>query len=158
MKRTKNTNRFLLIDDSPRSDRTARQAKMFCERRMDVTVASSLLRAVTTFRETEDYPSVILINLGIKQQHAFELLAFLKQHEPTRDIPVVVLVADREQQRILSSYDQEVTFLFCPSKPRKLANVLSDLVDTRHGEMPGRAADFKGRRKPAAIPAWSAGT
>jgi len=57
-------------------------------------------------REGQPLPDLILLDLKLPRRSGFEVLSFVRQHEPTRHTPVVVLTSSDQEADIRRSYER----------------------------------------------------
>ncbi len=57
-------------------------------------------------REGHPFPELILLDLKLPRRSGFEVLSFVRQHEPTRHTPVVVITSSDQEQDIRLSYER----------------------------------------------------
>lgn len=57
-------------------------------------------------REGQPGPDLILLDLKLPRRSGFEVLSFVRQHEPTRHTPVVVLTSSDQEADIRRSYER----------------------------------------------------
>ena len=61
-------------------------------------------KGVYAYREIEDYPKVILLDLKLPKVDGLEVLRQIKSNERTKMIPVVVLTSSKEERDLVESY------------------------------------------------------
>lgn len=61
-------------------------------------------RGVFSDRDPEDLPEVVLLDLKLPKVDGLEVLRQLRENEPTRFLPVVILTSSREEQDLLRGY------------------------------------------------------
>ncbi len=54
---------------------------------------------------TDALPALVLLDLKLPRRSGFEVLEFIRAHEPTRRIPVVVLTSSNQETDIRRAYD-----------------------------------------------------
>ncbi len=57
-------------------------------------------------RMGDPLPELILLDLKLPRRSGFEVLSFVRQHEPTRYTPVVVLTSSDQEKDIRRSYER----------------------------------------------------
>lgn len=57
-------------------------------------------------REGHPLPELILLDLKLPRRSGFEVLSFVRRHEPTRHTPVVVLTSSDQEKDIRRSYER----------------------------------------------------
>jgi len=57
-------------------------------------------------QEGHPLPELILLDLKLPRRSGFEVLSFVRQHEPTRHTPVVVITSSDQEQDIRLSYER----------------------------------------------------
>ena len=80
------------------------------------------------YRNVENYPSVILLDLRLPKVDGLEVLRRLKFDERTRNIPIAIVTSSKEDKDIVASYDLGVnSFISKPVEFDEFAKVISDL-------------------------------
>lgn len=105
--------RILLVEDNPHDLELALYAFRQHNLANDVRVARDgeealeylLARGEHEGREPHDDPQVILLDLKLPKVEGIEVLRSIKQHERTRNIPVVVLTSSAAESDLFETYN-----------------------------------------------------
>ncbi|HEX7005289.1 MAG TPA: hypothetical protein VF168_13985 [Trueperaceae bacterium] len=95
-----------------------------------VQVITDSATALEHLLEAEELPSALLLGLKFVRLSGVELLAELRSHERTRDLPVVLLTAGQEERERVGrevNYAKPVACLDKPLRFGLLASVLGNL-------------------------------
>ncbi len=89
-------------------------------------------------QEGHPFPELILLDLKLPRRSGFEVLSFVRQHEPTRHTPVVVITSSDQEQDIRLSYERGAnSFLVKPIGRDALINMVCTLkaywINLNHG-------------------------
>lgn len=104
---------ILLIEDNPDDAALIRYAFEKAEIRNPLVIVTDGDAAVDYIGRTGAYadrsglplPELILLDLKLPRRSGFEVLSFVRQHEPTRYTPVVVLTSSDQEADIRRSYE-----------------------------------------------------
>lgn len=107
------SNTILLVEDDPNDvlliQRAFRKTKVNYTLQVleDGEKAIDYLAGVGTYEDRDRYPIPVLLLLDLKlpRKSGHEVLAWLKQHQELKRLPVVVLTSSKESQDINQVYD-----------------------------------------------------
>lgn len=85
-------------------------------------------RGIYSDRVKLNNPKVVFLDLKLPKVSGLEVLAEMKKHEATRQIPVVVLTSSKEEQDIIAAYGLGVnSFIVKPVDFEKFMNAVAEL-------------------------------
>lgn len=97
-------------DDAELTERAFREAKVgnTVLRMRDGVEALDYLfaRGKHAARDVTDTPAMVLLDLNLPRVNGLEVLAALRSHERTRQLPVVILTSSAEDKDRLTAYEQ----------------------------------------------------
>ena len=94
---------ILIIDDNPDDVFIARRAITKARPECSVEVAEGSKLAIE-YLGREELPSLILLDLKMPEIDGIELLHYIRSHEQTRYIPVVILSSSKMDDDLKASY------------------------------------------------------
>lgn len=104
---------------------------------------SNLIKKITVMRDGEaaidyfnnladkyDYPDIVLLDINLPKKNGHEVLAFIKNSDQLRHIPVVVLTTSSSDEDILKSYKHFVNcYITKPIGVDEFATAISKIQD-----------------------------
>lgn len=114
---------ILLVQDNPGDIRLTQEALKDAGVPHNLTVAEDGKKALAVLRREGDYsasarPDTILLDLGLPEVDARQVLAQIKSDPDLKRVPVVVLTVSDSQADILRSYELQVSnYLTKPIDP-----------------------------------------
>ena len=79
-------------------------------------------------RDPEDLPQVVLLDINLPKVSGLEVLRTLREHEPTRLLPVVMLTSSKQESDIVASYSGRAnSFVQKPINSEAFAEVVEQL-------------------------------
>ncbi len=108
----KNDQIILLVEDNPDDIELTLRALKKNNILNEVVVANDGVEALDYLfatgayegRNTSDIPQVLLLDLKLPKVDGLEVLRQIRNYEPTKLLPVVVLTSSREEQDLIASY------------------------------------------------------
>lgn len=105
---------ILLVEDNPDDAELIRYAFQKADIRNPLVIVTDGDAAVDYIGRTGAYadrsglplPELILLDLKLPRRSGLEVLSFVRQHEPTRHTPVVVLTSSDQEADIRRSYER----------------------------------------------------
>ena len=113
---------LLVVDDEPHIGLLLRPE--FESRGFRVSLARSLADARTVLRDVD----VLLLDLHLPDGSGLDFLRELRRHAGTRDLPVLVLTGEGDDQLLEETRSLDAALLTKPFSPSKLAARLAALV------------------------------
>jgi two-component system, response regulator len=104
---------ILLVEDNPSDVGLTRRAFEKNRIQNEMVVAEDGQEALDylfgagayTGRDTSLMPAVILLDIKLPRVDGLEVLSYIRGHELTKRLPVVILTSSREEQDVAMSYD-----------------------------------------------------
>ena len=108
-----NDKTILLVEDNP--DDVALTLRAFKQNNIlnKIIVAGDGVEAVEYLKEidcscagrnTHEFPVVILLDLKLPRMDGLEVLKFIRSHESTKLLPVVILTSSKEEKDLIEGY------------------------------------------------------
>lgn len=118
----------LLVEDNESYSYLTRRLLQQINPALEVRIAKNGQEALALIEQRQ--PQLVLVDLIMPTVSGLELLQELKGHEDTVRIPVIVLTAHTENERVWVAYQHSANaFLVKPDAPEQLQVVLEALVD-----------------------------
>jgi two-component system response regulator len=95
---------ILLVEDSPDGAELARAALESCAAEHELVIASDGEEALLYLRGCKLLPALVLLDLKLPGMDGFELLRRIREEEPTKLLPVIVLTSSVEESDVSQSY------------------------------------------------------
>ena len=96
---------ILLVEDDDVDALTVRRALKEIHVTNPMRRVTNGEEALEYLRGTTSLPGIILLDINMPRMNGIEFLRIVKQEEPIRRIPVIVLTTSREDQDRLASFD-----------------------------------------------------
>jgi CheY-like chemotaxis protein len=95
---------ILLVEDNPDDVKLTRHALKTNKILNEIVVADDGAKALQYLRESEELPTLILLDLKLPKVDGHEVLRTIRADPRLRLLPVVILTTSREDQDIAESY------------------------------------------------------
>ena len=99
------TRSIFLVEDNPDDERLTIRALRRGRVTNPIQVARDGEEALQLILTANPLPSVVLLDLKLPKVDGLEVLQQIRNHEPTRRLPVVILTSSSEQRDIVESYN-----------------------------------------------------
>lgn len=104
--------KILLVEDNPQDEKLTLRALRRINIANSIDVVRDGAEALDYLFRRKAYtglagqpmPAVVLLDIKLPKMSGLEVLAALRQHEPTRNLPVVMLTSSNEDSDVLHSY------------------------------------------------------
>ena len=126
---------ILVVDDEAADRRPV--AKLLRDRGYNVITAINAYEAMAAYKR--ENPDLILLDVGIPPMDGLTFLMLLRQEAPGRDVPVIVVTGQSDENTVSRARDLNVRELLVKSEFEP--GQLMELVDkhVRRAEVPGEA-------------------
>jgi chemotaxis family two-component system response regulator Rcp1 len=110
---------ILLVEDSLEDVDLTKEALKESKLKVNLMVVNDGLQAVNFLSDAQNKrPDLVLLDLNLPKKNGMEVLAYIKEEEHLKTIPVVIMTTSRSEEDVLRSYKNHANCYIC--KPLNL--------------------------------------